>query len=119
MRALIPAEERLPVTLRFLASGKTYDSLMHQYRIHKTIISKIVLEVCQAIYDTLKDRYFSVPNTKEEWEQIIENTYRRWNFPNCFTAVDGKHILIIHPKGSGSDYYNYKGFFYCSLTSIC
>ena len=111
MRAPIPAEERLAATLRFLASGETYDSLMHQYRIHKTTISKIVPEVCQAIYDTLKDRYFSVPNTKEEWEQIIENTYRRWNFPNCFATVDGKHIPIIHPKGNGSDYYNYKGFF--------
>ena len=51
------------------------------------------------------------PSTKEEWEYIIDQTNNRWQFPNCYAASDGKHISIICPKNSGSQFYNFKGFF--------
>lgn len=52
-----------------------------------------------------------IPDTKEEWNEIIHNTYERWNFPNAFAAADGKHVGILCPNNSGSEFYNYKGFF--------
>ena len=41
-----------------------------------------------------------------------------WQFPNCIEAADGKHITIIHPSSSGSEFYNYEGFFSIVLLAI-
>lgn len=35
---------------------------------------------------------------------------KRWNYPGCLGAVDGKHIRIRCPNAAGSNFYNYKGF---------
>ena len=48
---------------------------------------------------------------KRKWEYIIDQTNSRWQFPNCYAAADGKHIGIICPKNSGSQFYNYKVLF--------
>ena len=81
-------------------------------------IGGIIPEVCQAIYHCLKSEYLRLPNTKEEWKRIAQKTAERGLFLNCFGAADCKHIPILHPKNSGSDYYNYKGFFSIVLLAI-
>lgn len=45
MRSSIKPNERLAVTLRFLALGETFSSLEKQFRISRTAISYIVVEV--------------------------------------------------------------------------
>lgn len=52
-----------------------------------------------------------IPNLKEDWEHIIELRNKRWHFPNYFVAFDSKHVGIICPEYSGSEIYNYKGFY--------
>lgn len=51
---------RLEVTLRFLATGESYRSLMYLTRIHESTISRFVPEVCLAIYNNLKSHYLQV-----------------------------------------------------------
>ena len=84
MTETITAEERLAVTLRFLAIGNTYSDLAFQFRMHHSTISEIIPEVCRAIYQCLKPKYLRVPNTKEEWKEIADKTVESWQFPNCF-----------------------------------
>jgi hypothetical protein len=48
--------------------------------------------------------------TENEWVNIPNGFYRRTQFPNCIGAVDGKHVPIKMPTGSGSLFYNYKHF---------
>ena len=78
---------------------------------HRTTIATIVPIVCKEIYECLKANYLRMPTTKEEWKHYAKRTAERWQFPNCIGAADGKHIAIKHPKDSGSEYHNYKGFF--------
>lgn len=56
MREAIPAKIRLAITLRFLASGDSFESLHFLFKVSSCIISKIVPEVCIALNEALKDQ---------------------------------------------------------------
>jgi hypothetical protein len=43
-----------------------------------------------------------------KWNEIATEFWERWQFLNCISAMDGKHVTIQAPKLSGSLYYNYK-----------
>lgn len=60
MRKSISAGERLLLTLRYLATGDTYQSLSYLFRIPISTISEIVPEVLDAIYNVLVGEYIQV-----------------------------------------------------------
>ena len=41
---------------------------------------------------------------------MAKETEQKWNFPNAYTAADGKYIAIKKPDKSGGTYTNCKGF---------
>jgi len=49
--------------------------------------------------------------TEDDWVNIANDVYRRKHFVNCIGAVDGKHVRIKIPNGSGPLFYIYKHFF--------
>nr|CAI5839359.1 unnamed protein product [Callosobruchus analis] len=98
---------RLAITLRFLATGDSYKSLMYLFQVSYSTISLIVPEVCEAISSVLKD-YIKFPSSTEKWKEVADMFEDRWNFPHCLGAIDGKHIDIVPPSENGSYYYNYK-----------
>lgn len=59
-----------------------------------------------------------MPTTPEEWSSIAKQFETMWNFPHCAGSMDGKHIILQSPRCSGSDYYNYKGFFSIVLFAV-
>uniref|UniRef100_A0A6P7GSM3 Uncharacterized protein LOC114341864 n=1 Tax=Diabrotica virgifera virgifera TaxID=50390 RepID=A0A6P7GSM3_DIAVI len=55
-RQAISPMERLLLTLRFLATGDSYHSLMYLFKISVSSISRIIPEVCKVIAEVLKDK---------------------------------------------------------------
>lgn len=109
VRSTISTDERLAVTLRFLATGESFHSLEYSFRISRQCISTIISETCAALFEVLAPEYFKTPNSAEEWENIAKGFQCKWNFPNGLGAIDGKRVLIQQPKNSGSHFYDYKG----------
>lgn len=46
--------------------------------------------------------------TMETWEKVACDFEKKWQFPHCVGAIDGKHICIQKPSKSGSSFFNYK-----------
>ncbi|KAK5648399.1 hypothetical protein RI129_003291 [Pyrocoelia pectoralis] len=117
MRKAISPADRLAVTLRFLATGNSFEDMTFSSCIAATTISGIVEETCDALCSSLKD-YIKMPRYPEEWKILAKDFGTRWNFPHCVGAIDGKHISIVKPANSGSFYYNYKGNFSVVLMAV-
>ncbi|GFO43143.1 ankyrin repeat domain-containing protein 27 [Plakobranchus ocellatus] len=117
MRQPISPAERLSITLRYLATGNTFEDLKFVSAIAPQTIGKIVIETCEAIISCLHD-YIKMPQSEDDWLKISEGFRKSWNFPHALGAIDGKHVAIIKPPGSGSYFYNYKKFFSIVLMAV-
>ena len=118
-REPISASERLTITLRYLASGESQQSLSFNFRVGRTTVNSIIRETCKAIWWALSDLYLKAPQNQQDWKKISQGFFEEWDFPNCLGALDGKHIAIECPGYSGSEYFNYKGFFSIVLMAMC
>ena len=103
----IESDERLALTLRYLATGESFQSLSFQYRISMSAISHIVKGCCKAVVERLTPDFIKVPATKAEWLNVSKRFEDRWNYPHALGAIDGKHVRIQKPKNGGCFYYNY------------
>ncbi|XP_025191472.1 protein ALP1-like [Melanaphis sacchari] len=117
MRSAIPAEEMLAVTLRYLGSTNSLQDLHYEYRIGRSTLCGIIRRVCSQIWEVMHNECIPTPN-EEKWLEIAEGYQQRAQFPNCIGAIDGKHIRVIKPHGSGSHYFNYKHFFSVVLLAV-
>ena len=61
LRQQVCVKERLEVTLRYLASGDSQQSLGWAHRIGKATISKIIKETTNEIWEVLKEVYLKPP----------------------------------------------------------
>lgn len=60
LREAISVGERLAVTLRYLATGDNFSSLMSVFLLGKTTICHIVHNTCGAIFEALKNEFLKV-----------------------------------------------------------
>ena len=118
-RQPICVKDRLAVTLRYLVSGDSLQSLGWAHRIGKTTISQIIKETTNTIWELLKEVSLKPTQEVADWKAISEEIENLWNFPHCIGAIDGKYAATECPKLSETQYFNYKGFFSVVLLAIC
>ncbi|XP_050664336.1 uncharacterized protein LOC126964989 [Leptidea sinapis] len=95
MRNAIPPHDRLVATLRFLSTGRNYEDLKFSSIISSQALGRIIPETCEAIYKVPQRIFLQFPRSKEEWKDVAKVFEKRWNFPHCLGAMDGKHIAIF------------------------
>ncbi|XP_044760175.1 protein ALP1-like [Coccinella septempunctata] len=113
----VSPKEKLAVCLRFLATGDSFKTISYSYRLGHSTVQSIVKDVSNAIITTMKSEHLPLP-TVERWNEIAQDFWEIWNFPNCIGAIDGKHVQIIAPANSGSLYFNYKKTFSVNLMAL-
>lgn len=60
MRKSVTAHERLTATLRYLATGRSYEDLKYSTAVSAQALGHIIPETCQAIWQTLGKEYLKV-----------------------------------------------------------
>ena len=67
-RQSLRPELKVAITMRYLASGDSYHSLMYAFRVPHNTISKFIPEVCEAITQEYSSEVIACPTKSEEWE---------------------------------------------------
>ena len=90
-------------------------TIAESYRIAPRTATGIIYEVCEAIYQRLAPLCLRSP-TLNDWQASAADFLEVWQLPNCIGALDGKHVALQKPAGTGTLYHNYKGF--CSVVLL-
>lgn len=73
---------------RYLATGIAFRQIAFSFRVSKTAVSNIVIEVCQAIWITPRNLHIRKP-TINDFKNTAKAFYEKWNFPYCISSIDG------------------------------
>ena len=109
-RKPLPPERRLTIFLYHVALGASYTVISNQFGCGKSTVSSIIGDVTQAILVRLGEKYTRF-STISEAMRSMEFWRSKSGIPGVVACIDGSHIPIIKPSGSGVSYYNRKGFY--------
>ena len=74
---------KVALTLRHLATGGIYHSLMYGFRVPSNTICKFVPEVCEDTVAEYSPKIISSPTTPDEWRPIAEQNCSTLELPSC------------------------------------
>lgn len=67
----------------------------------------LIEQVCDALCKALKESC-ACKLGKSDFIEAANGFMKKWNFPNCIGAMDGKYIALKAPSRSGTMFFNYK-----------
>ncbi|KAM8709754.1 hypothetical protein ACLKA7_016543 [Drosophila subpalustris] len=77
------AEERLAITLKYLATGEVHSCRNYCFRASKFVINEMIANICLGFYEHLKDQYVTLPKTDEQWRNAATDMERKHKLPLC------------------------------------
>ncbi|XP_075763741.1 uncharacterized protein LOC142819573 [Pelodiscus sinensis] len=108
LRAPIPVNKRVTITLWKLATPDSYRSVAQQIGVGRSTVSVIIMEVVHAINDVLLPRVLRL----RDMDGTMAGS-AALGFPNCGGALDATHIPVRAPEHRAVHSTNRKG--YCSI----
>ena len=79
--------------------------------IHQCAVSKVILQVCDAITTHLVPKYLRLSVTVEEMQRTVPEFETKFGMTQAFGCVDGTHIPIRRPIINSQHHFNYKQFY--------
>ena len=107
MRDAISPRVRLQVTLRFLSGPASFSVLEDIFRIPKPTLSKMIPEVCEALWQELNQEYIILPQDETEWLRKASEFEEKWQYPFALAALDGKHVEVQAFQDSGKIFFTF------------
>ena len=72
LREAIPPDERLAITLRYLVTGDSMQTISFSYRVGHSTVSGIIDATCDALWRVLTPEYMRRPTSAEEWRRVSD-----------------------------------------------
>ena len=91
----IVPDERLALTLRYIATRESFQSLRFQFRISLNAVLYIIQGCCNALVDELVPVFVKTSSSEQEWLEISKKFETRWNYPHALGAIDNLENLAM------------------------
>jgi hypothetical protein len=81
---------------KLLATGDSFSTIGHSFRVGFETVRQVVTEACQAICRRMENIYLPEPTTKI-WEQSAKGFEDVWQFPDCIGSVTRsfpRHLVL-------------------------
>ena len=89
------------------------------FGIHQCAVSKVVLEVCNAITKHLGPEYIHLPQTAEELQRKVSQFELKFGMTKAFECIDGTHVCIKTPSTDSHDYFCNEQYYSLNVQAVC
>nr|XP_014093364.1 uncharacterized protein LOC106619676 [Bactrocera oleae] len=114
------AEERIAITLKYLATGEVHSCRNYCFRASKPVILKMIANICLNIYELLKDPFVSLPKTDEQWQNVANEFQRKHRVLNCAGNLSMQQIRFHSSSRAEEqkDFINKQPLIFTSIVDI-
>ena len=103
LRDSISVQQRIAVTLWYLATCTEYRTIEHLFGIARSTVCLIIHDICQANVDLLLRKYIQFPKG-QQLHDVVNGFKTKSGMIQCCGAIDGTHIPVTPPFLEHTDY---------------